>query len=186
MSWIQYRAVDTRNVGETRWPPHTPTLPWACPCTCPAIRKSYWCLKYSWPISVQGRSTPYFPLNMFSFQPSYMQMTAHLIDAVEGEKERRRGVVKKKEHSLICSFNCWTFEWAAGSPKRFGVVWWCKFNAAIVLKVWGIWEIQRPTKPPVLGFSKGHVHVTPCSKCSFWQIFILNKGQTLPVCAHGC
>lgn len=32
---------------------------------------------------------------MFSFQPSCMQMTAHLIDAAKGEKGRKRGGEKK-------------------------------------------------------------------------------------------
>lgn len=54
VSGIQYRAVNRQykeRMQSHQLPPHPHK---ACPCTCPEIRKSYWCLKYSWPISVKS------------------------------------------------------------------------------------------------------------------------------------
>lgn len=142
-------------IPPTSFPQQSP-----CPCTCPEIRKCYWCLKFSWPISAKRDRGCIFLQYVFPFNPHACKSRAHLIHA---GKEKARG---EGESSLICSFNCWTLRAQLLCPRQSGLfddVLKCnqiKINARLVLKVWS-----------KLSFCSVHLSNTPVLR---W------KGQIVP------
>ena len=94
-------------IPKTSFPQQLP-----CPCTCPELRKCYWCLKYSWPISAKRDRGCIFLQYVFPFNPHACKSRAHLIHAGKGGEG---------ESSLICSFNCWTLRAQLLCPRQSGL-----------------------------------------------------------------
>lgn len=106
--WVEYgiqfcKARDTSERLQSRRPPSFPSpLPplKSCPCTCPEIRKSYWCLKYGWPISAKG--------DIYDFLSTLMH-------ANDGPFDKRREERKKKSIRLSVHLTAelWDCSWFA-------------------------------------------------------------------------
>lgn len=120
---MQYQAAEQSIQGTSAIPNFLP--PQAYPCTCPEIRKSYWCLKYSWPISARTDRGLYFPSICFPFNPHACKWRPiwYMLGRKGGKKKK-----KSTRLSVHLTAELWECSWFAQEILGYLMMFWNVFT----------------------------------------------------------